>query len=591
VNTTNSSGHVEYYYNATCSYTVGTHQWKAGVTDTRYNNTNTSEYLEINITGDLYSTILNPIGGVAGIYLRGTNITFIGKLDSDCGSEVMNDTTPEFRYSNSTSEYYCTPVIDQGNGTYNCSLNTSNLATRWYNFTMNASKLYYNPNTTTFSSAFFIETAPVLSGPNISQTLGGWGETFTFYVNATDEDLDQLNIRAWYQQLSPSVGPWTEITPSNTSQGLNQTVSFLKTFLFTEIGNHTFKFNTTDDEDDPVAGGSQYSHEIAAGFNYTVEEDDTAMLYGESGNGTSVNRATADTSTLALLLVDTDKNNETVTSSEQGELWVTTNASDPNSWSRIFNNVFVGNLTYPFNPGCLFGVGDQLWKGGRVEGGSTRYKNSNSSEYNITITSEYTPEVYYPKNISFDREADDIPLSMNLSDNTPDCGVDERNVTGATVYFNTNNGEYFLATDMEDGYYNYTIPQATVSGWTYGWYNVSANATRQYYPQDVNTTYNYSFYLASKPSLASESMTQGLCGDYWGCPANFTVEVTDNDGNNVTVQLWKKVGVTGDWEYIGEGYCHPCSSTEIKVTTNFSCSDVGSNWYKFNEAPLTHPSL
>jgi hypothetical protein len=73
VNTTNSSGHVQYYYNATCSYTVGTHQWKAGVTDSRYNNTNTSEYLEINITGDLYSTIINPVGGVSGVYLRGTN--------------------------------------------------------------------------------------------------------------------------------------------------------------------------------------------------------------------------------------------------------------------------------------------------------------------------------------------------------------------------------------------------------------------------------------------------------------------------------------------------------------------------------------
>jgi len=90
----------------------------------------------------------------------------------------------------------------------------------------------------------------------------GWGETYTFYVNATDEDLDQLITRAYYRQLSPTQGAWTEVSSTNASTGLNQTVSFSRNFNFPNIGNLTFKFNTTDDEDDPVAGGNQYSDEI-----------------------------------------------------------------------------------------------------------------------------------------------------------------------------------------------------------------------------------------------------------------------------------------------------------------------------------------
>ncbi|MCK5016373.1 MAG: hypothetical protein KAS32_04800, partial [Candidatus Peribacteraceae bacterium] len=89
VNITNATGHVFYNFNPNCSYDVGIHEWKSSVTDTRYNLTNISESLEVNITGDLIPTITNPVGGLAGVYLRDQNITLRGTLESDCVSEDM----------------------------------------------------------------------------------------------------------------------------------------------------------------------------------------------------------------------------------------------------------------------------------------------------------------------------------------------------------------------------------------------------------------------------------------------------------------------------------------------------------------------
>ena len=54
-------------------------------------------------------------------------------------------------------------------------------------------------------------------------------------------------------------------------------------------------------------------------------------------------------------------------------------------------------------------------------------------------------------------------------------------------------------------------------------------------------------------------------GSSWGVPTNFTVKVTDNDGGNVTVKAWKRMDGSSDWVYMGEDYCHPCSSTTIML--------------------------
>ncbi|MCK5015616.1 MAG: hypothetical protein KAS32_00975, partial [Candidatus Peribacteraceae bacterium] len=371
-------------------------------------------------------------------------------------------------------------------------------------------------------------------------------------------------------------GAWTEITPYNDTTGVNKTVTFQKTFQFTEMGNLTFKFNATDDDSNPIGGGAQYSDEILSGFNFTLEADDAALHY-VAGNYSTVNRVGSNTATLSLLLVDTDKNNVTITSSEQGTMWITTNETDPTSWRDLAPTWFAGTLTKNFDPDCNWETGNQTWKGGTVAG-TGRYKFVNSSEYNVTITSVYTPYIDYPKNISFVREEDAINLSMNLTDDGA-CGL----VDGATVQFEVKGRSYVkTANDFGNGWYNYTITQTDLSSWPYGWYNISVNATRNYYPSDVATDYNNSFYLASRPSLAGEAVTTGACGSFWGCPANFTVEITDNDNGNVSVFLWKKKGIGGEWEYLGNGSCGPCSSTQIKVEVQFNCTDVGTSYYKFN---------
>ncbi len=396
----------------------------------------------------------------------------------------MTGTPSTMRYSNSSGSYYCSNVIDDGGGYYNCTFNTSSLAVGWYNLTMNYSRQHYNANSTTKTSAFFIETAPRLAVPNISKTLGGWGETYIFSVNVSDEDSDNVRVYAWYRKL-PS-GAWTQIGSYNQTSGMNKTVTFTTSFQFTDMGNLTFKFNVTDDADTPVSGGTQYTDEIQAGFNFTLEADDVTFIY-VAGNETTINRVGANTATFTLSLYDTDVG-AAVTMNENGTFWVTTNESDPNSWRSATQKFFVTTLSYDFNPDCNYQTGKQKWKGGLISGGSGYYKNTNSSIYNVTITSEYTPYIYYPKGRSFDRDnlSMTITLSMNLTDNEAACGL----VSGATVMFNVTNTSYVRqATDYGTGWYNYTIPQTDFAGWSYGWYTLQANATRQYYPTNVSTTY------------------------------------------------------------------------------------------------------
>jgi hypothetical protein len=328
------------------------------------------------------------------------------------------------------------------------------------------------------------------------------------------------------------------------------------------------KFNASEDD------AWNYTSQI---LNFTVERDDVLFMH-MAGNGSNVSRVGTNSTMLMLRAFDNDTSNpiSNPLDSQYYDIWVTTNGSGTDSWSMVttgseFTNSS-GHMWVDFDPesGCLFSVGPQDWKGG-ISIGAQYYQPDNSSLYNMTITSAYFPTVDSPINVSYERGVDDIPLLGNLTDYASNCGL----VPGADVRFGViGEGYECAASGNGSGWYNCTIPASVPDSppvWSYGWYNITMNATMNYYPFS-ETMQNLSFYLASRPVLSNPGVDEANKG--WGKTWTFDVDVTDSDGNNVTVQLWKRKSAGDPWELLGTQYCQPCSNTQLDFIINFTCSDV-----------------
>ncbi|MEM2963688.1 MAG: hypothetical protein QXN01_04305, partial [Candidatus Anstonellales archaeon] len=398
---TNGTGYSSYYFNPNCLYSVGERLWFAGVRDSRYVDQNTSSNYTVLIRGDLVNRIQLPNGTE---HLRGTNVTIRANVtdEDECGNMIEGvDVTFQMTNVNG-SVYSCTPVIDEGNGWYNCTFNTTGMPPRMYNITMNSSKQYYNNRTITIQyvagqTSFWIETSPILwqNTVTITPTVGGWSEAFTFNVTVMDEDLDTVTVNAYFRQETPTQGSWQPFGSVQNS-GINWTANFTKESFGPGYVNKILSviFNATEDD--------QW-YFVTEPVNFTVERNDVNFTY-IAGNETTVNRVGNDNVTFIIYVYDEDNPSHPPVTNNPGMFWVTTNASDPNSWdsgtARTSNAT--GYLNYNFNPdgSCTYGVGKQRWKAGIVEG-STYYKPKNYTEFNVTITSEFIPALISPHNQSF----------------------------------------------------------------------------------------------------------------------------------------------------------------------------------------------
>jgi len=75
----------------------------------------------------------------------------------------------------------------------------------------------------------------------------------------------------------------------------------------------------------------------------------------------------------------------------------------------------------------------------------------------------------------------------------------------------------------------------------------------------------------------------------WGVERNFTVTVTDDAADTVTVYLWEKAA-SGEWTQIGAPKnCNPCDGTILSWTYNYTCSNFSAESarnFKFNATDL-----
>jgi len=594
---TNNSGYLNFYFNPNCSpkYEVGPQHWKARITDICYNNSWTPKNYTTTISGDLQLPI-DPILN-NNITKIEENVSVSGYLTTDCGWLIDGWLSGEnvsfiLKHNTSVINYTCTSVYEDQfqPGHYKCDGNTSDMKAGWYTTIMNSTKDLYNPGYNSTVNHFYIQTRPILQNVSVTPSPGGWGERFYFSVNVTDEDLDNETLELRVRPFGTAV-PWTDPTllknSTNLISPLNQTVVLSAAALSTcnDFENYPtleFRFRATDDR-----GLVRWTDPM----NFSLIRDNAAIQIS-AGNGDWVWRNGTNSVLLSLKITDATNPDITVGLGAKGAIWVTTNASNNESWdagrkdlttdaNSYLNYSFMVQLPSGYlTNGCNYTVGIHQWRGGVYN--DSCWNDQNSTNFTLTIKSELLPDVRYPLNDKGFLRGNQVPVNGSLSD---DCTAYYGYIPNATVWYKLHNqpqdwtpadtlgkqyvGWYCGEWVEEDGWYNTTW----YSHNPLGKWDIMMYATKEYYAPSMTTEID-AFYLATTPSLQNFfiNLTKGGIKAGWGEKYQFQVDPYDEDLNVNNLTLWKSFDMV-NWTLVDSRNITPPWSTEY-FYERFSCEDL-----------------
>jgi hypothetical protein len=558
---TNNTGYANYEFDPVCSpYTrAGKQKWLGySDGDTCYNSDSSNQF-NVSVIGDMYLNITSPDGDD---YMTTSVIDILGKIQDECLIENISSAFFNFTIiSEATSDRYeCNVTTNLGNGIYNCSWNSTGAPLGWYDVEFNATNVsYYNNATRIISHVFRItpyEYSPCIlqNETVVPEDDGGWGEEFTFKVNVTDIDGQDVNVSFW---LSPDNQTWTNINSSVCEHcGVLTELSFTyNNFNCSDIPDYYYKFNATDPNnitDRPS-------------FNFTLDKDDILIEFITSNN-TYVNRS--EYVQLLVRINDTD-NNSLVFPETQGKFWITYDKSNFDSgWTN--NTDDDSYLIYSFSPNCIYSVGWQYWIAGTHE--NSCYINTNSTTNNILNITGWLNNTIIEPSGEYYNQSQNVTMVSNITD---ECG---NLITDAFTSFIVNHDSFEdYCTDVisGSGLYNCTWNVTNSPG---GYYNLTMNSERGLYNIDNETKTN-AFFVEVSPILNDEYVTPEE--KYWGTTFDFYVNITDDD-DNVNVTLWHKKQPSTDWIYVSS----QTISDPINETLNFQNTywqgDIGIWDWKFN---------
>ncbi|MHC4648732.1 MAG: hypothetical protein ACYTBJ_25020, partial [Planctomycetota bacterium] len=508
------------------------------------------------------------------------------------------------------------------NGTYNCTFNTSAnpgiMPARGYTIVVNTSKTYHNPANISVSysagsTSFWVETPPVLSNPshNTSDLVDpyGWGETWNFSVNLTNEDYDSIDLDLWLRNnVSGSWTAWALYKPlgqTHTIEGITTEFSIQSyvlqshnDFEYDDIGSWNFKWNAT--EDDAYIDETNYT-------NFTVKPDNTEVLYSLGDNATLNRSNTTHTVTLRVRINDTDRD-VIVQLGGTAYFYVTRNndtyaiSEDQYTWQLDTSTGISGQFytdTFPTSARCLYPIGPQKWRVNYTNP-SYGYYNASSILYNINISTEpLQVSLELPvTNTTVRKYEDGLFIRGNITD---DCAATNGPVPGADTITLTVEEEAYTCSGWNDegnGWYNCTIPSSAMNTWLYDYYNISMQATKQYYNDSPTTSYKDRFILVSSPHsdtmtisttpletiYTSYTTTNWGWGELWTFTAYFQDEdhSTSNFNDQVNISLY--MNTTTGWRFINSTIRSDLSNRiPVSLTYHsFNWTDMGDKIFKFN---------
>ncbi|MEM5855437.1 MAG: hypothetical protein QW472_03945, partial [Candidatus Aenigmatarchaeota archaeon] len=532
---TDENGIAEYPFDPNCDYSTGIQKWKAGSTPNfYYKYANTSNFT-LTIKSFIALNISYPDGNA---FLVGTKVPFIGQAYDDCSGIPGASVT--FSDNFGASWYECAPVSDQGNGTYNCTFDTTGRPFGWHNIRMRANKQYYGdyptPNETIKTNAYFVASQPVLSNPSLDHVIGGWGELYTFSVLLTDTDKNYNNVSLWksFDQSNWTLVDSKFVQPTYSNYPVSFQVRFsCEDYLNATNGTNYWKINTTD-----IYG---YSDETQI-FNFTLDVDNVTVSIG-SDSSSSVRRIGDNLAYFRFIIYDTDRG--VYVNDANGTFWITRNGI-----SYDYNLTCVshlGNCSVSYNPDCSSSVGIQYWKAGTTDACYQKLNTSNSSfivygQLNISLV-----QPTYGKIINRDKNT-----SLNASV-TNDCNQE---ITDASVRW------YNSTWNLIASGYNTTwrVPAT----YKLGPETIYSNVTREYYDPNSNSTlvyvYGWSDVSYIEPINSSVysagSVVNIKCGVIDGNTSlplsNYLVYFYKNGNNFANVSTSYDGNATVEWNTIGE---------------------------------------
>ncbi|MBI4009878.1 MAG: hypothetical protein HY361_01625, partial [Candidatus Aenigmarchaeota archaeon] len=570
-----------YWCSDTSKWYLGIHSWYGATSGDNFYKDNSTTAINFTLKGDLSNSTMTAF---SANYTRGVSISFTGSVKDDCSTSQIDQTKfgLVFRMVRGGTAYgNCTTPTDS----YTCSIATdSSFPYGNYNITMvsfgrgGEVENYWNGTRNT-ENAFFLRSDILLDAaqkiPSGAST--PWGKSpFNFSVNISSGDNENVTVYLWVKNATTSYQ--VENQTSCTSCG---NFTFLTRRIVTNnsiAGNTwTWKFNATS--------STANTNNTLAEQTFDVAQDQVDFRFF-IGNNTNVTRSSVISPFTNLTAVIWD-----LVLSQNTLLTNTSNVSMNEVHFYVFNGtnyqentteVTRNHTSYwrSFNPDCSFSSGQQVWNVSVA--GNQAYANNITNSYTslvVNVIGDLNATYASPLGLAEYERGTSITLSGNVSD---DC---LRGVSDATVMFNLTNGiNAYLCTSSSSSN-PYTCSQDT-SSMVVGAYNVTMMANKSYNNNATNFSLN-ALRVKSTAALIKADVSPRADGWAPRIVRVFSVNVTDNSGDTVTVRLYQRHStITGnDWQQINTSReCTSCTNTTLNWTTSYAATNVSTNpWeFKFN---------
>ncbi|MCK4518231.1 hypothetical protein KAT92_05605, partial [Candidatus Babeliales bacterium] len=439
---------------------------------------------------------------------------------------------------------------------------------------MVASKSYNNPDTDFLKNAFFLSAPVQLSSPpNITPKSAGWGAERNFSVIVSH--YTDVNLTLWHSK-GASGGPYSIANNTIVSSPSGTQVDVFQNYTCTDISTWFFKFNATDVND----GGDS-----STGFvDYTLTEDDILIGQDEVGNASYVNRSDTLVPIATLLahsVNDTERN--MLAASPQATLYLNATTDNDDAFTTFASNQTnsTGYANFYFLPDCSYSVGEQKWR--TYTSGDTCYSNALSENFTVYLQGDLRPNVTKPVNLfEYQNGAENVTINITVPD---ECNA---SITGVSFNITLNNTDEstidYCTNIIELGNGNYSCEWNTTTTGV-GRYDVIVLAYGVGYYNNGTTIRVDSFRVIppinNPANLTNSSVLQNPWG--WGGVFNFSVEVYDQDYDNVNVSFWISPDNVS-WTYHDSQNCTACNGwNELNFSyEGFSCIDQQLWYFKFN---------
>jgi uncharacterized membrane protein len=311
-----------------------------------------------------------------------------------------------------------------------------------------------------------VNEPPELSNENVTPSLGGWGETYTFSVDVYDLNSDNVNVTLWVNRSSG----WKQQEMKKLVGGSGTLSWIIAPFNGSDIGIRQYKFEYVDLD---ANGNPRREWQNTTEFNVTIERDDVQLLHW-LGNNSNVNRAGNENITLGVRFNDTDRSQ--MVSGQNVSFWV----YHSGGWNYIGSNLTDndGNVTIKWDPGCV-AVGPHAWKVNYSE--TSYYKSNETSNFTMNVIGNLTITLDQPLSSKFYKN-DTMQLNSSVGYDCIDSGATVTWTLGGNVISTNHNdtwvvpinhalGSFVLNASVNKTYYNSDSDTKNVEIW--GLANVS----------------------------------------------------------------------------------------------------------------------